>query len=56
MKRAIATHRANRQLGTGAVTSTTAEPPLKRPRVSDEVTGTSPSVLIFLFIRVLLMG
>ena len=55
MKRAIATHRANRQLGTGAVT-TTAEPPLKRPRVSDEVTGTSPSVLIFLFIRVLLMG
>ena len=49
MKRAIAIHRANRELCTGDVTSTTAEPRLKRPRVSDEVTGTSPSVLILLF-------
>ena len=42
MKRAIAAHRANPQLGIGAVNTDTG-PPVKRPKLSDEVTGSLSS-------------
>jgi hypothetical protein len=49
MKRAIAAHRANRQLGIGAVNTDTG-PPVKRPKVSDEVTGSYLHILFDVFL------
>ena len=50
MKRAIAAHRANRQLGIGAVNTDTG-PPVKRPKLSDEVTGSLSSYSFCFFGR-----